>query len=84
MRFVQRTVVEVFSIEPNRWIAVIDAPRGPLSSGSETPEVIDREVHSSIADVLAWAEVKIDFVDDLGDPWSVERSEAQASRLLAP
>ncbi len=84
IEFMQRIVVEVSPVEPDRWIAVIDAPRGPFSIKAKTPGQVEREVRSSIADVLGWTKVLIDFVDDLGDPWSVQRSEAQASRLLAP
>ncbi|WP_448638243.1 hypothetical protein [Geodermatophilus sp. URMC 63] len=82
--FVQRAVVEVFPIEPNRWVAVIDAPHGSFSTEAASPDQIEREVRNSIADVLGWTEVQIDFVDDLGGPWSPEQSEAQASRLQVP
>ncbi len=79
-----RAVVEVLPNERDRWVAVIDAPRGPFSTEAPTPEQVEHEVRESVASALGWAEVQLDFVDDLGDSWSPEQSAAQASRLLAP
>jgi len=77
-------VVEVFPIESNRWVAVIDAPRGPFSTEAKTPSKIEEQVRESIATVLGWTEVHIDFVDDLGHRWSPDQSGVRASRLLGP
>jgi hypothetical protein len=81
---VQRVEVEVFPIEPARWIAVIDGPSGPFSAEISTPGQVEQETRGAIATVLGLSEVQIDCVDDLGRPWSLDLAAAQASRSITP
>lgn len=79
---VRRIEVEVFPIEPSRWIAVMEAPAGPFSTEASTPELVEDETRKAIVEVLGWSQVKIVYRDDLGDPWSPSRAAEQATRLL--
>jgi hypothetical protein len=80
---VERIHVEVFPIEPDRWIAVIETPRGPFSTEARSPEQPEPKAREAIATVLGRTQVDLDFADDLGGPWSPSGAEAQAARLLA-
>jgi hypothetical protein len=79
---VRRIEVEVFPIEPHRWIAVMEAPEGPFSTEASTAEQVEHETRKAIAEVLGWSEVEVIYRDDLGDPWSPSRAVEQAARLL--
>jgi hypothetical protein len=81
---VERVEVEVFPHEPDRWIAVIETPRGPFSTEARTPGTVEREARDAIASVLGWTHVDLVLMDDLGDPWSPASADEQAARLLAP
>jgi hypothetical protein len=83
MLFVRRIEVEVFPIEPARWIAVMDAPEGAFSTEASTPDLVEHETRKAIAEVLGWSEVEIVYLDDVGDPWSPGRAVEQATRLLS-
>ena len=73
--------VEVFPIEPGRWIAVIEGPGGPFSTEAPSPERVEPEVRLAIAEVLGRTEVDLTFVDDEGARWSPETAAQQAERL---
>lgn len=73
--------VEVFPVEPDRWIAVIDAPRGAFSTETLTAAGVEDEVRASIAAVLGIPEPVFDLVDDLDQPWSPASAPAQLDRL---
>ena len=79
---VRRIEVEVFPIEPDRWIAVMEAPEGPFSTEASTPDQVEHGTRKAIAEVLGWSQVEIVYRDDLGDPWSPSRAAEQATRLL--
>jgi len=51
---VRRAEIEVFPIEPDRWIAVIETPDGPFSTEAKVPERVEPEVREAIASVLGW------------------------------
>ena len=72
--------VEVFPVEPDRWIAVIDADAG---ESTETPTAagVEDEVRASIAAVLGISEPVFDLTDDLDQPWSPASAPAQLDRL---
>ena len=79
-----RVEVEVFPIEPDRWIAVIETPHGPFSTVAPSPQQVEAEAREAIASVLGWTEIEVVLLDDLGDPWSPAGAGEQAARLLAP
>jgi hypothetical protein len=81
---VERVEVEVFPIKPDRWIAVIETPRGPFSTEAQRPARVVHEARDAIASVLGWTHVEMVLLDDLGDPWSPASADEQAARLLAP
>lgn len=74
-------MVEVFPVEPDRWIAVIGAPAGEFSTETRTPAGVEQEVRQSISAVLGWADPDVVLVDDLGRPWSPRRANEQMARL---
>lgn len=76
--------VEVFPIEPNRWIAVIETPDGPFSTEARSPVQVELEVRDAIATVLGRTDVELILRDDVGGQWSLESAREQAARLLAP
>ena len=76
--------VEVFPIEPDRWIAVIETPRGSFSTEAQTPGAVEREVRDAVASVLGWTQAELVLLDDLGHPWSLATADEQAARLLIP
>jgi hypothetical protein len=73
--------VEVFPIEPGRWIAVIEGPGGPFSTEAPSPEQVEPEVRLAIAEVLGRTKVGLSLLDDQGAPWSPEIATKQAERL---
>lgn len=73
--------VEVFPLEPDVWIAVIDAPKGPLSTQVPRPGMVMDDVRTSIEAVLEIANAEVDLVDDLGRPWTPAGAKAQMQRL---
>jgi len=73
--------VEVFPIEPGRWIAVIEGPGGPFSTEAPTPDRVEPEVRLAIAEVLGRTDVDLIILDDEGAPWSPETALQQAQRL---
>jgi len=76
-----RIRVEVFPIESTRWIAVIEAPRGPFSTETLRPEDIEAEVKASVRGVLGKGPFEIELLDDLGQRWTVASADAQSRRL---
>ncbi|WP_346621523.1 hypothetical protein [Blastococcus montanus] len=78
----RRIEVEVFPIEPSRWIAVMEAPDGPFSTEASTPGLVEHETRKAIVEVLGWSQVEVVYRDDLGDQWSPSRAAEQAARLL--
>jgi hypothetical protein len=82
--YMHQLEVEVFPVEPDRWIVVVDAPQGPFSTEAARPDQVEQEARDTIAEVLGWTDVQINFVDDVGDPWSPAWAPAQVSRLLDP
>lgn len=74
--------VEVFPIEPDRWIVVLEAPEGPFSTEASTADQVEHEARKAIAHVLGWSEVAVVHRDDLGGPWSPSRAAEQAARVL--
>lgn len=73
--------VEVFPIEPYRWIADVQVPTGSFSTETTTASDMRREVTVSIASVLGLSEPAFELVDDLGEPWSPSVAPAQMQRL---
>jgi hypothetical protein len=75
--------VEVFPVSADRWVAVIDAPRGAFSTECQAPEEVAGEVASSIDGVLghghSWR-----LVDDRGCLWSPDSASDQLLRMLGP
>ena len=72
--------VEVFPIEPARWIAVIDAPAGSFSTEAAAPELVADEVARTIADVLG-AGTAHRLVDEDGREWTADVAREQLRRL---
>lgn len=75
--------VEVFPIEPTRWIAVVDAPEGPFSTEVTSPELVATEVASVILEVLG-PDLTYDLVDESGRLWGTDVARQQLGRLFAP
>lgn len=73
--------VEVSPLEPDRWIADIDAPRGPFSTEVPRPGMVLDDVRASIEAVLGIKDAEIELVDDLGRPWTPADAKAQMQRL---
>ena len=80
----ERVNVEVFPIEGDRWIAVIETSRGPFSTEARSPGRVEHEARDAIASVLGLTDVELVLLDDLGDPWSPASADEQATRLLGP
>lgn len=74
--------VEVFPIEPTRWIAVIDAPKGPFSTEARSPELVGPEVARVILEVLG-SDLPHELVDETGHPWDADVARRQMGRLLS-
>ena len=72
--------VEVFLSEPDRWIAIIEAPAGPFSTQARSPIGIPAEVRRWITEVLG-QDLPFMLLDDLGKPWSPAVAEQQLARL---
>jgi hypothetical protein len=49
---VLRIEVEVFPVEPGRWIAVMNDPRGPFSTEAPTPDEVERKTREAVDEVL--------------------------------
>jgi hypothetical protein len=73
--------VEVFPIERQRWIAVINAESGSFSTEASCPEDIPGEVAKSVIEVLRMHEPKLEFKDELGGAWSPSVGEEQLRRM---
>ena len=73
--------VEVFPIERQRWIAVIDAENGPFSTEASCPEDIPGEVAKSVFEVLGLHEPKLEFKDEVGGAWSPSVGGEQLRRM---
>jgi hypothetical protein len=69
--------VEVFPVDADRWIAVIDAPRGPFSTEVTAPRFVEAEVRSVMAAVLGTPDPVFVLVDGSGAPWSVQTASSQ-------
>ena len=78
---VERIRVEVFPVEPDRWIGVIEAPDGPFSTEVKHPRDVRADVQASAAGVLERDDLVFDLVDDLGRPWTPETANEQLQRL---
>lgn len=78
----RRIDVEVFPIQHDRWIAVLEAPEGPFSTEASTAGQVEHEVRTAVAEALGWSEVEVVYRDDLGGPWSPSQAAEQAMRLL--
>lgn len=74
--------VELFPIEPTRWIAVIDAPKGPFSTEAMSPELVGAEVAGAILEVLG-SDRPHELVDESGHPWDAGVARRQMGRLLS-
>lgn len=68
--FMTRMRAEVCPIEPDRWIAVIDALAGAFSTETKHPGDLRADAEKSAAAVLRRNDVTFDAVDDLGWPWA--------------
>ena len=77
-----RLRVEVFPVAPDRWIGVIDAPRGAFSNEVKRPGDVEENVRRSIAAVLGSGEWEPYLVDDLGETWTPGRATQQLARLM--
>lgn len=73
--------VEVFPIEPTRWVAVIEGPRGIFSTETTDPELVVDEVRSSIGDVWGDADPRLRLVDEDGRPWAVDTAATRLADL---
>ena len=59
--------VEVFPIEPTRWIAVVDATKGPFSTEVASPQLVGAEVARAILEVRG-DDLPHELVDESGRP----------------
>lgn len=73
--------VEVFPIEPGRWIAVVEASAGPFSTEVAAPAQVHAEVRRCIRAVLG-EDLPFMLADDLGRPWSADGAPRQLARLV--
>jgi hypothetical protein len=78
---VERIRVEVFPVEPDRWVSVIEAENGPFSTEVKHPRDVQADVEASAAAVLKRDDLAFDVVDDLGQPWTAARANEQLRRL---
>jgi hypothetical protein len=72
--------VEVFPIEPRRWIAVMEASGVPFSTEAASPEEVEDAARAAITEVLRIHDPQLELLDELGRPWN---SEIAASQLKA-
>lgn len=70
--------VEVFPLDSDRWIAVIES----FSTEAASPEEIPAEVASSIRAVLGW-DAPFELVDENGGSWTPANAEEQLLRMAA-
>lgn len=73
--------VEVFPVAEDRWIAVIDAPRGAFSTEATRPAGVHAEVRDSIREVLG-RDIDFQLLDELGALWTVEAAREQLRRMV--
>lgn len=74
--------VEVFPIAEDRWIGLIEAARGAFSTECREPRDMGRVAARDAAGVLGLADVTVELVDDLGQPWTPEMAPAQLQRFI--
>ena len=74
--------VEVFPIAEDRWIGVIDAEGGAFSTECREPSEMGRVAARDASGVLGLADVVVELVDDLGQPWTPEVAPAQLLRFV--
>lgn len=72
--------VQVFPVEVTRWIAVIEAQAGPLSTEVRSAALVAAEVARVIRDVLG-PDLEHVLVDEAGHPWSERVALEQVGRL---
>lgn len=73
--------VEVFPIAEDRWIGVIDAEGGAFSTECSEPGEMWRVAARDASGVLGLADLAVELVDDLGQPWTPEGAPAQLRRF---
>ncbi|MDM7855505.1 hypothetical protein [Cellulomonas alba] len=69
--------VEVFPVEPYRWIAVIDT----VAAEATTAAGLEEDVRRTIREIFKIEEPRFEMVDDLGLPWTPRDAPAQIERL---
>ena len=74
--------VEVFPIAEDRWIGVIDAQGGAFSTECREPRDMARVAARDASGVLGLADVAVELVDDLGQPWTPEGAPEQLRRFV--
>jgi hypothetical protein len=73
--------VEVFPVEPDRWVAVVDNPDGVFSTEVTSAQAVESDVRESIAAVLERTDLVFVLIDDQGAPWSPAAAPGQLARL---
>ena len=73
--------VEVFPVEPDRWVAVIEGPDGRFSTETSRPEQVSSAARRAVAGVLGRPDVDVVLQEDLGRPWSPAVAAEQVARL---
>lgn len=73
--------VEIFPVEPDRWIAVIKNPSGEFSTETASPEQVPAAVRVALVEVLGEPVPKHRLVDERGLPWDLSVAETQVSSL---
>lgn len=72
--------VEVFPAAPDRWIAVIEAPRGMFSTEARSAAQVAATVDSAVIQVLGQAQsVRLLSPDRV--PWDLEVADKQLEAL---
>ena len=75
-----RTVrAEVFPIEADRWVAVVDD--FCFSTEASSPHEVLGEVALAVRQVLGWQDVEVELHDEAGRRWQPSHAPAQAARL---
>jgi|GEM_PF-2448551 len=72
--------VQVFPVQPDRWIAVVAAPGGTFVTQSQSAAGVASQVRSATEQTMGWVP-DMDLVDDRDLPWTPGQAGTQLARL---
>jgi hypothetical protein len=74
--------VEVFPVQADRWVAIIEtAPDGAFSTEASTPDAVVSEVEAALLRVLGSDHPDYKLVDETGADWTLDTAARQPTEL---